>query len=80
MISDLALVVSEVELPTFGGVDLVRLFKSHDALRHIPFVFLTTGASLFDESRLLAAGARRCLSKAQAPKTIVRLLDRLAAA
>jgi CheY-like chemotaxis protein len=79
MIPNLSLVISEVSLPTFGGVDLVKVFKAHDALRHIPFVFLTGGASPNDVHRLISAGARVCLDKSLAPKQILRLVGELTA-
>lgn len=77
MIPNLAIVLSEVKLPTFDGLDLAKLFKTHALLANIPFVFLSTGASPNDVLRFLGAGASRYLSKSLTPKKVVKVVAKL---
>ena len=79
MIPNLAVVVSEMELPTLHGLDLAKVFKSHALLTNIPFVFLSTGASANDVHRFLAAGASRYLYKSLKPRTVARIVTKLTA-
>ena len=78
MIQNLAVVIAEVKLPTLDGLDLAKVWKSHDALKHIPFVFLSAGVSPNDVMRLTACGAREYLDKKLAPRTLARLVGKIA--
>jgi CheY-like chemotaxis protein len=77
MIPNLSVVLSEVRLPTLDGFDLVKVWKSHDALKHIPFVFLSANTAPNEVFRLKACGATDCLQKGGAPKAIVKLVGKI---
>lgn len=79
MIPNLAVVISEVKLPTLDGLDLAKLFKAHALLENIPFVFLSAGNSPNDVLRFLGAGATRYLSKSLAPRKVVKVVAKLIA-
>ena len=78
MIPNLAVVVSEVTLPSFDGLDLAKLFKAHAQLRDVPFVFLSQRATPNDVMRLVSAGARGYVPKTQTPAKIVAAVGRFA--
>jgi DNA-binding NarL/FixJ family response regulator len=72
-------VISEVKLPSLDGLDLVKLFRAHALLEHIPFVFLSTGASPNDVMRFIGAGATQYLYKSRARKKVVKVVATIAA-
>ncbi len=78
MIPNLALVISEVTLPSFDGLDLAKLFKAHAQLRNVPFVFLSQRATPNDVLRLVSAGARAYVKKSLPPAKIVAEVGTLA--
>jgi len=53
---DIALVVTDIEMPRMNGLELIRLIRSDDRLRHLPIVALTTLADDTDRQRAVDAG------------------------
>jgi DNA-binding response OmpR family regulator len=77
MVPEIALVLSEVKLPTLDGVDLAKLFKAHADLCDVPFVFLGPRASRSEIFRLLSAGARSYVRKSLSPAAVAKVVTRL---
>ncbi len=76
MVPEIALVLSEVKLPTLDGVDLAKLFNAHADLRDVPFVFLGARASRSEICRLLSTGARSYIRKSLSPASIAKVVSR----
>lgn len=69
------LIVSDILMPVMDGYNLCRQWKSHDTLKHIPFVFYTatyTGSK--NEDFALGLGAERFIVKPQEPDILVNIL------
>lgn len=57
------LVISDIEMPSMDGIELVRTMRSREDLSTIPVVILTSRGSDEERERALAAGANRFLRK-----------------
>ena len=57
------LILMDIQLPGISGLDLTRLLKSDDELRHIPVIALTAGAFRSDEEAGREAGVDGYLTK-----------------
>jgi CheY-like chemotaxis protein len=68
------LIMLDVNLPYVSGIDLVKLIKSDDAIRHIPVIAVSANAMLFDIQKAKAAGFDEYLTK---PVDINSLINRL---
>lgn len=53
---DIALVVTDIEMPRMNGLELIRLIRRDARLRHLPIVALTTLANDTDRQRAVDAG------------------------
>ncbi|MCX7975244.1 MAG: PAS domain S-box protein [Candidatus Aminicenantes bacterium] len=69
------LVISDILMPVMDGFTLCRLWKSHEKLKDIPFVFYTaTYTDPRDEEFALSLGADRFFIKPQDPDILMNLL------
>lgn len=57
------LIVMDVGLPWINGLELAKLLKDHDDLKHIPLVFVSGKTSDFDVKRGFEAGADDYIKK-----------------
>ena len=57
------LIVMDVGLPWINGIELAKLLKDHDDLKHIPLVFVSGKTSDFDVKRGFEAGADDYIKK-----------------
>jgi len=53
---DIALVVTDIEMPRMNGLELIRLIRKDARLCHLPIVALTTLADDTDRQRAVDAG------------------------
>lgn len=74
------LVLSDLEMPRMGGEELLAHMQASPGLAAIPVVMITSEGGDDLESRLVAKGARGCLSKPVSADALARmvrpLLDR----
>ena len=56
-------VISDIEMPNMGGLELTALIRQHEEYRELPVILVTTLASLEDKQRGVAAGANAYLTK-----------------
>jgi CheY-like chemotaxis protein len=73
--SEIALVVSDVQMPGLGGLELVRFLRGSERHRETP-VLLVTGAGEAVRAEGLRLGASACLEKPFDPGRLVELVVR----
>jgi DNA-binding response OmpR family regulator len=64
------LVITDIELPRLSGLDLIRLFKQHQALAYIPII----AVSAMSRNRLRIATAEGAAAVYQKPLEYERLI------
>jgi CheY-like chemotaxis protein len=57
------LILMDIALPGMDGLTLTRLLKADSQTRHIPIIALTASAMKGDETKALAAGCDRYITK-----------------
>ncbi len=70
------LVVSDVEMPRWGGLELTRQIRQHEGFGELPVVLVTTLSQAADRERGFQAGANAYLTKGDFDQQL--LLDTLA--
>lgn len=72
------LIILDIGLPWINGLELAKLLKEHEDLKHIPLVFVSGKTSEFDVKRGFEAGADDYIKKPfdidQMKKTVHTLL------
>lgn len=72
------LIILDIGLPWINGIELAKLLKEHEDLKHIPLVFVSGKTSEFDVKRGFEAGADDYIKKPfeieQMKKTVHTLL------
>ena len=61
--SPIDLIILDIGLPWVNGLELAKLLKEHDDLKHIPLVFVSGKTSEFDVKRGFEAGADDYIKK-----------------
>jgi CheY-like chemotaxis protein len=69
-------IVTDLMMPNFNGVDLIRAVREADYTRHIPIVVFTSGGNMQLMEEAAVAGANEIMQKHNTPpaKLIERLL------
>ncbi len=57
------LIVMDIQLPEISGLDVTRMLKSDDELKHVPIIAVTAFAMKGDEERILEGGCEAYISK-----------------
>ncbi len=57
------LIILDIGLPWINGLELAKLLKEHDDLKHIPLIFVSGKTSEFDVKRGFEAGADDYIKK-----------------
>ena len=61
--SPIDLIILDIGLPWINGLELAKLLKEHEDLKHIPLVFISGKTSEFDVKRGFEAGADDYIKK-----------------
>jgi two-component system aerobic respiration control protein ArcA len=61
--SPIDLIILDIGLPWINGLELAKLLKEHEDLKHIPLVFVSGKTSEFDVKRGFEAGADDYIKK-----------------
>lgn len=70
------ILVTDILMPEMDGFELCRRWKSHEVLKHIPFIFYTaTYVDLKDEQFALSLGADRFVIKPQQPEALIAIIN-----
>ena len=69
------LILMDMRLPGISGLDVTRMIKERDHLRHIPVIAITASAFKGDEAIFLAGGCDGFIAK---PISIPSFLDTIA--
>jgi CheY-like chemotaxis protein len=71
------LVLTDIEMPNLGGIELIERLRAQPALRNLPVVVLSTRGSAQDKERAAVAGADAYLVKTEFSEAALRdVLDR----
>ena len=65
------IILLEIQLPKFDGYQVARMLRSHDALRPVPIVAVTSYAMSGDRERAMGAGCDGYIEKPINPDTFV---------
>jgi two-component system, cell cycle response regulator DivK len=65
-------VLMDIQLFEISGLDVIRMFKANDKLKHIPIIAVTAFAMKDDEQHILEQGASAYLAK---PISVASLLE-----
>lgn len=57
------LVITDIQLPHVTGLDLIRMIRDDEQLKHVPIMAVTAYAAAPDEERIRSAGAQAYVSK-----------------
>jgi two-component system cell cycle response regulator DivK len=71
------LVITDIQLPHVSGLDLIRMIRNDDKLRHIPIMAVTAYSARGDEERIRAAGAQAYVSKPISVVKFAQTVDQL---
>jgi len=67
-------ILSDINMPEMGGIELIRAIKGNEVLRHIPVIFITTEASQVRIDEATNLGAAGYIQKPFVPETIKTVL------
>jgi two-component system cell cycle response regulator DivK len=70
------MIVMDIQLPHVTGLELIAAMQQEEALAGIPIMAVTAYATLADEDRVRAAGARSYVSK---PISVMRFIEAIEA-
>ena len=62
-VGDLALVITDVNMPDITGLELVRMLREQERFRKVPIFVVSTDSSTADFERALSLGANRYFTK-----------------
>ena len=65
------LVVLDLNMPDIGGLEVVEFIRGQDRLSTLPILIVTTRVDDASQSRVMAAGASRYMTKPFTPEQIV---------
>lgn len=66
------LIIMDIQLPQISGLEVTRIIKQDEALKHIPVIAVTAFAMKGDEERIRQGGCEGYLSK---PISVVAFLE-----
>jgi two-component system chemotaxis response regulator CheY len=71
------LLVLDLNMPDIGGIEVLEFVRSHDRLRAVPVLVVTTRGDEASRSRALGAGANEFMTKPFAPDALLRTVQAL---
>lgn len=72
------LILLDIQLPTMDGYSVARALRSHEALREVPIVAVTSYAMVGDREKALQAGCTGYIEKPINPDTFIDEIGRFA--
>jgi two-component system, cell cycle response regulator DivK len=70
------LIITDIQLPHIGGLELIRQFREDAGLRDVPIMAVTAYAASGDAERIRNAGAQAYISK---PISVLRFVEEVTA-
>lgn len=70
-----ALVISDWNMPDMGGLELVRVLRSHERFCELPFIMATGRAQMKERMEAAAAGVNNVISKPFAPQELQKAIE-----
>ena len=77
--NDVALIISDVNMPNMNGLEMVEAISADSALNGVPIVMLTTEGSADLIKRAKEAGAKGWLVKPFKPEQLIAAVSKLTA-
>lgn len=74
---DVAAIVSDVNMPEMGGIEMVKAINSNPELPHPPILMLTTEGAQEFVNQAKAAGAKGWIVKPFKPESLIEAVNRL---
>ncbi len=71
----IALVISDWNMPDMGGLELVRVLRSQEKFRELPFIMATGRAQMKERMEAAEAGANNVISKPFAPQELQKAIE-----
>ena len=71
-----ALILLDIQLPLMDGYAVARELRTHEALRQVPIVAVTSYAMVGDREKSLAAGCNGYIEKPINPESFVTEIER----
>lgn len=68
-----SIIVSDFQMPGWGGIDLARALRERDETRRVPIIMLTARGHMISEETRQATNIVHLLSKPFSAKDVVRL-------
>ncbi len=69
------LIIMDIQLPGMSGIEITKLLKADDELKHIPVIAVTAFAMKGDEERIMEAGFSSYVAK---PVSVPSFLENVA--
>ena len=66
------LLVLDLNMPDIGGIEVVEFVRSHDKLKNLPIIVVTTRGDEASRTRALEVGASRFMTKPFTPEAILQ--------
>jgi two-component system cell cycle response regulator DivK len=73
------LVITDIQLPHVGGLELIRMIRADEELARVPIMAVTAYSAQGDEERIRGAGAQAYVSKPISVAKFVQTVDELLA-
>lgn len=74
-IQGVEIVISDWNMPQMTGMELLKLIRQHDDLKHLPFIFLTAESDIAQVKQALESGADNYILKPFTPKDLKDKLE-----
>jgi two-component system chemotaxis response regulator CheY len=71
------LLVLDLNMPDIGGIEVLEFVRSHERLRSVPVLVVTTRGDDSSRARALGAGASQFMTKPFAPDALLREVQAL---
>ncbi len=66
------LILMDIQLPEISGLDVARMLKQENDLKHIPILAITAFAMKGDEEKILASGCQGYIAKPIAVRSFLK--------
>lgn len=76
--SDAVMIISDVNMPEMGGIEMVESIQKNGELPHPPVLMLTTEGAVEVVEKAKAAGAKAWITKPFKPEQLIEAVKRLA--
>ena len=73
----LSMIVTDLNMPTMGGIELIKHVRAHPALKYVPIVVLTTESEAAKKQEARSAGATAWIVKPFRPEQLIAVVQKV---